>query len=166
MKPKLDSKLYSPSGLNCSRPGNFSSDISVTQNYPNNQAVSFSQSPSGIAVAAVSSSVVTGDAGGAGGAGSLLSLSDEHADATSTETSCAASAVKIFVFIAGNLRSGYILRFYKGRFPNHRQPATGSLFSSGLSPPPHPKPHQEETGFPLFYGNRLQILGHLLAYLA
>ena len=76
---------------------------------------------------AVSSSVVTGDACGAGRAGSSLSLSDEHADATSTEISTAASAVKIFVFIAENLLGGYIFRSYKGRFSNHRQPAAGSL---------------------------------------
>lgn len=77
--------------------------------------------------AAVSSSVVTGDACGAGRAGSSLSLSDEHADAISTEPSTVASAVKIFVFIAGNLPGGYIFRSYKGRFSNHRQSAADSL---------------------------------------
>lgn len=59
-------------------------------------------------VAAVSSSVVIGDASGAGGAGSLTSLSDEHAYATSAETFSADATVKIFVFIARNLMCGYI----------------------------------------------------------
>lgn len=54
-------------------------------------------------VAAVSSSVVPGDACGAGRAGSLLSLSDEHAYATSAETSSADSAVKILLFTAASL---------------------------------------------------------------